>query len=59
MTFTLPVIIYLALIFFSLGISFTEHGKLREGRTNAITSLISTIIHMGLIYWIVLSQLTI
>jgi len=47
----MPQIIYLALIFFSLGISIVKHGESKKGNENFFTTLISIILLNGLLYW--------
>lgn len=43
--------ILLAIACFSLGINASEHGKPKTGNHNFITAFISTVIQVGLIFW--------
>jgi len=46
-----PQLIYLCLVFMSLGINISEHGKIEEKPKNAWYSILSISIGLGLLYW--------
>jgi len=46
-----PQVIYLATVFFALGISIAEHGKPKEGKNNSLGFFIGLLIQLSLLYW--------
>jgi len=46
-----PQIIYICLVFLSLGISIAEHGQPKKGLESFGKSLIANAIMIGLLYW--------
>lgn len=47
----LPQLIYLALLFIGLGITFARHGKPKEGNHNAWHHLIAVILGLLILWW--------
>ena len=47
----LPSIVILAMLFLSLGISLSEHGKPKTGNNNFWVSLIANSITIAILYW--------
>ncbi len=51
MTFGIPQIIYLTLIFTGLGLDIARHGKPREGNHSASGTFFANCIILVLLYW--------
>lgn len=51
MTLGIPQMIFLALVFLSLGISCAKHGQPHTGKYSIWTSLAAEGLMFGLLYW--------
>ena len=47
----IPQVVYLVLIALSLGISISDHGKVRVKQENCVTSIIAAAIQLAVLYW--------
>jgi len=46
-----PQIIYIVLLGIALLLSANKHGQLKKGTWSFWTELVSTFLHLGLLYW--------